>query len=137
MQPATQIADPSPDHNCANSVYSQAGKMLGMPYDPVNKVCYLPNAAIAWKQPNGFYYPPAFHSGQPFFNNVDIRHFVIEPLFKRTGLFVSDPVQSKIRYCTYDPSMFTGFTDIDRQTELNDDDGTLTGLIGPKRRPDW
>ena len=24
--------------------------------------CILPNAAIAWKQPNGFYYPPAFHS---------------------------------------------------------------------------
>jgi cell migration-inducing and hyaluronan-binding protein len=34
--------------------------MLGMPYDPINKVGYLPNAAIAWKQPNGFYYPPAF-----------------------------------------------------------------------------
>ncbi len=127
-QPST---DPSPDHNCANSVYSQAGKMLGMPYDSVNNVCYLPNAAIAWKQPNGFYYPPAFHSDNLFFNNVDIRHFVIEPLFKPTGLFVSDPVQSKTRYCTYDPSMFTGFTDIDRQTELNDDDGTLTGLVGP------
>ena len=28
--------------------------------------------------------------------------------------------------------MFTGFTDVDRQTELNDDDGTLTGLIGPE-----
>ena len=27
--------------------------------------------------------------------------------------------------------MFTGFTDVDRQTELNDDDGTLTGLVGP------
>jgi hypothetical protein len=125
-------SDPSPDHNCANSVYSQAGKMLGMPYDSINKVCYLPNAAIAWKQPNGFYYPPAFHSDNLFFNNVDIRHFVIEPLFKSTGLFLSDPVQSRARYCTYDPSMFTGFTDVDRQTELNDDDGTLTGLIGPE-----
>ncbi|MFZ0680711.1 G8 domain-containing protein [Candidatus Binatus sp.] len=124
--------DPSPDHNCANSQYSQAGKMLGMPWDPVNKVCYLPNAAIAWKQPNGFYYPPAFHSDNLLFNNVDIRHFVIEPLFKPGNLFVSDPVQSRARYCTYDPSMFTGFTDIDRQTELNDDDGTLTGLIGPE-----
>ncbi|MGA7870295.1 MAG: G8 domain-containing protein [Candidatus Binatus sp.] len=124
-------SDSSPDHNCANSVYSQAGKMLGMPYDPINKVCYLPNAAIAWKQPNGFYYPPAFHSRSLFFSNVDIRHFVIEPLFKDTGLFVSNPVTSKQRYCTYDASMFTGFTDIDRQTELNDDDGTLTGLVGP------
>ena len=69
-----------------------------MPYDPINKVCYLPNAAIAWKQPNGFYYPPAFHSRNLFFNNVDIRHFVIEPLFKSTGLFLTDPValQSQI-----------------------------------------
>ena len=126
-----QPGDTSPDHNCANSVYSQAGQMLGMPYDPINKVCYLPNAAIAWKQPNGFYYPPAFHSENLFFNNVDIRHFVIEPLFKSTGLFLTDPVASKAKYCTYDSSFFTGFTDIDRQTELNDDDGTLTGLVGP------
>ncbi len=124
--------DPSPDHNCANSQYSQAGQMLGMPYDPINKVCYLPNAAIAWKQPNGFYYPPAFHSTNLFFNNVDIRHFVIEPLFDPTlGLFITDPVKSRARYCTWSKTFFTGFTDIDRQTELNDDDGTLTGLIGP------
>jgi hypothetical protein len=126
-----QPSDTSPDHNCANSVYSQVGKELGMPYDPIKKLCYLPNAAIAWKQPNGFYYPPAFHSRNLFFDKVDVRHFVIEPLFKSTGLFVTDPAQAKARYCTYDPSMFTGFTDIDRQTELNDDDGTLTGLVGP------
>ena len=126
--------DPSPDHNCANSQYSQAGKQFGMPYDPINKVCYLPNAAIAWKQPNGFYYPPAFHSRNLFFNNVDIRHFVIEPLFKSTGLFLTNPVASRARYCTYDGTFFTGFTDVDRQTELNDDDGTLTGLIGPTAR---
>src|SRR5262249_27361456 len=29
---------------------------------------YLPNAAIGWKQPNGFYYPPAFHSRNLFFD---------------------------------------------------------------------
>ena len=44
--------------------------------------CILPNAAIGWKQPNGFYYPPAFHSRNLFFDNVDIRHFMIVPLFK-------------------------------------------------------
>lgn len=43
--------------------------------------CYLPNAAIAWKQPNGFYYPPSFHSKNLYFNNVEIRHYVIEPFF--------------------------------------------------------
>jgi nitroreductase len=30
--------------------------------------------------------------------------------------------------------MFQGFTDIDRETVLNDDDGTLTGLVS---RGDW
>jgi G8 domain len=131
--------DPSPDHNCANSQYSQAGKELGMPYDANKMACYLPNAAIAWKQPNGFFYPPAFHSRNLFFDNVDIRHFVIEPLFDPTkGLFVTDGAASRKRYCTYAGGgaqgvggMFTGFTDIDRQTELNDDDATLTGLLGP------
>ena len=36
--------------------------------------------AIGWKQSNGFYYPPAFHSDNLFFKNVDIRHYVVEPL---------------------------------------------------------
>jgi hypothetical protein len=132
-------SDTSPSHNCANSDYSQAGKEVGMPFDANKNECYLPNAAIAWKQPNGFFYPPAFHSRNLLFNNVDIRHFVIEPLFDPTkGLFVTDGAEARTRYCTYiagDPQgrggMFTGFTDIDRQTELNDDDGTLTGLVGP------
>ena len=35
---------------------------LGVPIDHDKKQCVLPNAAIGWKQPNGFYYPPAFHS---------------------------------------------------------------------------
>ena len=50
---------------------------------PGTEKCYLPNAAIAWKQPNGFFYPPAFHWTNLFFNNVDIRHYVIDPLFKQ------------------------------------------------------
>ena len=121
--------------------------------------CYLPNAAIAWKQPNGFYYPPAFHSTNLFFNNVDIRHYVIAPLFKapagvtaaqnfgQGGTYLTDlngvtvggtkTVQGvEDAYCgslgktgVDDNSVFfTGFTGIDRQTELSDDDGSLTGL---------
>ena len=127
--------DMNDNHNCANSQYSQAGKEFGILVDstnPADQFCYLPNAAIAWKQPNGFFYPPAFHSRDLFFDTVDIRHFVIEPLFDPTkGLFITDPVKSKARYCTYNSTFFTGFTDVDRQTELNDDDGTLTGLVGP------
>ena len=102
----------------------------GVPWDPASQRCYLPNAAIAWKQPNGFYYPPAFHSNKLYFNsNVDIRHFVIEPLFL-PGTFNTDYTQAQVRYCISADDMFDGFTDIDRQTELSDDDGTLTGLLG-------
>ena len=33
----------------------------------------------------------------------------------------------KQQYCTDSPDFFNNWTSIDRQTELNDDDGTLTG----------
>lgn len=90
--------------------------------------CYLPNAAIGWKQPNGFYYPPAFHSKNLFFDNVAIRHYVIEPQFV-PGTYQTNLKAAQARYCNVEPGTFTGFTDIDRQTELNDDDGSLTGLV--------
>ena len=119
--------DFGPNNGCSNSEYMY-GRVLGMPYDSTNSSCYLPNAAIAWKQPNGFYYPPAFHSRNLFFDNVDIRHFVIEPLFV-AGSFATDTTATTTKYCTRNDLMFNGFSDIDRQTELNDDDGSLTGLI--------
>jgi hypothetical protein len=108
-------------------------RTLGVPLDPTaasGEQCYMPNAAIAWKQSNGFYYPPAFHSNKLFFNNVDIRHFVIEPLFQ-PNTFTTDLNKAQARYCIYQSDMFSNFTDIDRQTELSDDDGSLTGLLGP------
>ncbi|MGH7916898.1 MAG: hypothetical protein ACREQE_05470, partial [Candidatus Binataceae bacterium] len=94
--------------------------------------CYLPNAAIGWKQPNGFYYAPAFHSANLFFSGVDIRHFVTEPFFEG-GLFDfnTNLPETKTNYCSWNPGYFNGFTDIDRETVLNDDDGTLTGLTSP------
>jgi hypothetical protein len=105
---------------------------IGLPADPASSPaspsCYLPNAAIAWKQSNGFYYPPGFHSDKLFFQNVDIRHFVIEPLFQY-GTFLTNPSAVQKRYCTWRTDMFNNYTDIDRQTILNDDDGALTGLL--------
>ena len=89
---------------------------------------YLPNAAIGWKQPNGFYYAPAFHSRNLFFDKVDLRHYVIDPLFK-DGTYFTDNNVVRQQYCTAAGDIFNGFTSIDRQTELTDDDGTLTGLI--------
>ena len=132
----------------------------GVPKDSSSQ-CYLPNAAIAWKQPNGFYYPPAFHSQNLMFANTKpapglIRHFLIEPLFKTLSKPMVPPVPNTdaitARYCsgTDSPGMFNNFTDIDRQTVLNDGvpdttsttgmnvpggDGALTGLVGTQESP--
>jgi cell migration-inducing and hyaluronan-binding protein len=150
----------------AGCIYGTSA-VKGILKDPTpnsKKPCYLPNAAIAWKQPNGFFYPPAFHANDLYFgvpdgvqNGVDIRHFVIDPLFKaydgsispyksppmippspdfgQGGTYISDSDAVNAVYCLPSglaPSAvkqyFNGFTSIDRQTELNDDDGTVTGL---------
>ncbi len=123
--------------NCSGSPnYWMYGLMAGIPMDssqPSGMQCYMPNAAIAWKQPNGFFYPPVFHQNNLYFDNVDIRHFVILPQFTQSDYlhpFTFNQTAAKARYCTYNSAMFTGgWTDIDRQTELTDDDGSLTGLI--------
>lgn len=113
---------------CDQSKYLYA-RMMAVPKTPEG-TCYLPNTAIGWKQPNGFYYPPAFHSSNLFFEDVDIRHYVIRPFFSTTaGLYQTDSDQAASHYCNWNPAMFSGFTDIDRQTELSDDDGSLTGLV--------
>ena len=61
----------APNQRFANNSQWMYGKVLGMRSDWRKKDGYLPNAAIGWKQPNGFYYPPAFHSSNLFFDNVD------------------------------------------------------------------
>jgi hypothetical protein len=131
---ATQLTDCTDggDKTCYHSKWMQ-GKILGVPGVFLNNgqqptACYLPNAAIAWKQPNGFYYPPSFHSTNLYFNNVDIHHYVIVPRFLGST-YTTDSSAATQRYCNRQSDMFTGFTDIDRQTELNDDDGSLTGLV--------
>ncbi|MBV8629280.1 MAG: hypothetical protein JOZ83_00035 [Silvibacterium sp.] len=91
--------------------------------------CILPNAAIAWKQPNGFYYPPAFHSKNLAFNDVQIRHYVVEPPWLPNSFTTNVPRMINT-YCSWlDDTFGNNFTDIDRQTELSDDDGALTGLV--------
>jgi hypothetical protein len=102
---------------------------------PTNS-CYIQNAAIAWKQPNGFYYPPTFHSRNLFFNNVDIFHYVIDPQFQFNpvppgtypGTYKTDGGEAQKRYCNQGLDMFNNYSAIDRQTELTDDDGSLTGF---------
>jgi len=134
---ASTIEDCSanPNGTCQTSQVPLAWN-YGVLQDKASSSCYLPNAAIGWKQPNGFFYPPAFHSNNLWFSNVDIRHFVIEPLFKPITPTEYDPFQQNQtavnnRYCTHSDNMFSvNFNNIDRQTVLNDDDGTLTGLLG-------
>jgi hypothetical protein len=74
-----------------------------------------------------------------FHKDVDIRHFVIEPLFVKGGKFAfqQDDALTKQNYCTFTLNndqgfggSFGNFSAIDRQTILNDDDGSLTGLKG-------
>jgi len=130
--PATRFpASECQAHNtpgiCDTSRYLYA-RMMAVP-KAGDGTCYLPNAAIGWKQPNGFYYPPAFHSSNLFFQDVDIRHYLIRPFFAANGLYQTDSDQAAQHYCNWNPAMFTGFTDVDRQTELSDDDGSLTGLV--------
>jgi hypothetical protein len=122
---------PNNSQQCNNSNWMY-GRVLGLPGDEQEKTGYLPNAAIAWKQSNGFYYPPAFHSTNLFFKDVDIRHFVIEPLFapETANTWFKTSTDVNQHYATWNPTMFNNFTAIDRQTILNDDDGSLTGLIG-------
>jgi cell migration-inducing and hyaluronan-binding protein len=118
--------------NCAESdnMYEQVrGLPKATTSTPSLNACYLPNAAIGWKQPNGFYYPPAFHSRNLLFGNVPIRHYVIEPSFTANSLFKTNLEAVKKRYCNFSFDMFNNFSDVDRQTELDDDDGSLTGLV--------
>ena len=119
-------ADLSPGHPRQSAWL--AGFVAGLPKAVGNDgpFCYMPNAAIGWKQPNGFYYPPAFHSANLFFDRVDIRHFVISPLFVEGG-YDTDTDKVADKYCIWNRELFTGFAGNDRQTVLNDDDGTLTG----------
>ena len=91
---------------------------------------YLPDAAIGWKQPNGFYYPPAFGSRNLFFDNVDIRHFVTTPITK-PGTYLTDAAEAQkqlVGLGMIPSNAFSNYTDIDRQTVLNDEDGSLTGF---------
>src|SRR5262249_4342729 len=48
--------------------------------------------------------------------------------FGQGGTYITDKDKVSSIYCTQNNAMFNGYTSIDRQTELNDADGTLTGL---------
>jgi len=118
---------------CPPSGPNQAGYMYtripGIRIDDVDKkTCILPNAAIGWKQPNGFFYPPAFHSLNLYFHDVDIHHYVTEPIWK-PGTYVTIEDQVRDNFCSFNNANFSSFSSVDRQTVVNDDDGSQTGLL--------
>ena len=125
-----QTADCAKGYN-NGCIYGSVANYLLLKRNPgqANSPCYLPNAAIGWKQPNGFYYPPAFHSRNLFFDNVDIRHYVIDPLFENDTAettYVTDERAVSNQYCTSAQNIFgSNWTSIDRQTVLQDNDGSL------------
>jgi hypothetical protein len=57
---------------------------------------------------------------------VDVRHFVVSPALQG-GTFTTDTLQTGKSYCNWTRTLFDGFAGNDRQTVLNDDDGSLTG----------
>ena len=119
-----------PASDCSSAADCMYFGTIGVRRYPGTEKGYLPNAAIGWKQSNGFYYPPAFRSQGLFFNKVDIRHYVIEPIMDR-GTYLTNKTDTDKAFIGIKPettNVFSTYTDIDRQTELNDDDGTLTGF---------
>ncbi|MBK6769796.1 MAG: G8 domain-containing protein [Ardenticatenales bacterium] len=73
------------------------------------------NAAIGWKQQNGFYYPPAFAFRRSGFDAASFRHNTFDQYAPYAG---GDP--------------FGLVTSIDFSTILNDLDGTLTGVVSSR-----
>ena len=104
-------------------MYGKGSPFLLLRREPGNtdpKKCYLPNAAIGWKQPNGFYYPAAFHRPTCISTTSTsaLRHIADVP----RGHVHHRLAETAKPYCT-GADMFNNWTEIDRQTELTDDDG--------------
>eukprot|EP01137_Pigoraptor_chileana_P003525 Opistho-2@43807 len=89
-------------------------------YAQVNVV----NAAIGWKQSNGFYYPPAFVFARSAFSDNTLRHNVVDQYdLYGTGSNVAPVIPGQSVYAA------DNVTPIDATTILLDVDGTLTGAV--------
>jgi hypothetical protein len=121
------VQSPTPTPTSSGSPYPTP---TGTPPTPQLNVI---NAAVGWKQPNGFYYPPAFAFRKTAFDATTFRHNVID----QYATYLQSSPQNPIGYPTvYAPlgETFPGITPIDFSTILNDMDGSLTGwtpLLSP------
>lgn len=84
------------------------------------------DAAIGWKQPNGFYYPPAFALKRSAFDASTNRHYVLDP----DATYLQGNRNTPNGPTTYKPLFMANpdVTPIDFSTILLDLDGTLTGM---------
>ena len=85
------------------------------------------NGGIGWKQPNGFYYPPAFAFLRSVFDQQTQRHYVIDQYHR----YLNGAQDFTGQPAPVDPlfpnTQSSDVTTIDFSTILNDMDGTLTG----------
>jgi hypothetical protein len=95
---------------------------------PVEGQVEVVDTSVGWKQPNGFFYPPAFAFRKTGFDGMSFRHNVIDQY--------KNYLQGALNNPGGDPTSFTplgetyvGITPIDFSTILNDLDGTFTGWV--------
>ncbi|KJE90907.1 hypothetical protein CAOG_08583 [Capsaspora owczarzaki ATCC 30864] len=108
---------------CDPSEKSSSCGIYRMTTQPVaatgNKQMNVINAGIGWKQPNGFYYPPAFAFRRSAFDEESMRHNVLDI----TAEYITASPQQPPTI-----SAGLGVTPIDASTILVDVDGSLTGV---------
>ncbi|MEO8605076.1 MAG: G8 domain-containing protein [bacterium] len=91
--------------------------------DTAGGMCVI-DAVVGWKQPNGFYYPPAFAFENTAFGTNTVRHNVVDQYNTYVQGTLADPPQPSM----YSPlQTYVGITPIDSSTILNDLDGSFTG----------
>jgi hypothetical protein len=121
----TKVTDGMPDCGIYMSTI-QPQSCDGLPNVPSASMsggmCVM-NAAVGWKQPNGFYYPPAFAFESTAFGSDTIRHNVVD----QYSAYVQGTLGNPPQPIHYTPLLvYDGITPIDSSTILNDFDGTFT-----------
>jgi len=84
------------------------------------------DTAVGWKQPNGFYYPPAFAFRNTAFDGMTFRHNVVDQYKSYLQGAPNNPGGDPTSYAPLGEK-YPGITPIDFSTILNDLDGTFTG----------
>lgn len=117
---------PFDDPNSCQIYSSTTQPQYQPPSPPPSPQMNVVNAAIGWKQPNGFYYPPAFAFRKSAFDANTFRHNVIDQYETYLQGSLASPTGQPAQFAPLGEN-YAGITPIDFSTILNDMDGTLTG----------